>query len=346
MSAGRVACDLRLKLGGYRGMNACWRRNAWFQDAGARHLRRRLDAIEADGHGICYAYSYAARRFFREDRLRDWIRVLNQIDGGAYEEGLMLEEQNRYPDLASCVQSAPAAYWAEWREEYSLADAVVVNSEFSRFCAVKSGIPSERIHVIPLAAEVSPGGRDESIVPPSVFTPDRPLRVLYLGALTLRKGIGRLFEAIEILAGERCIEFLIVGGSPGKLPIRYRNLPQTRFHANVATEEVGRFYAAADIFILPTLSDGFGRTQLEAQAWRLPIIASRNCGGVVRDGINGMILPDVEPATIARSLRSCLEQPRILGKMSAASRMTDEFSQSKLEERLLKLERDLGGTGP
>jgi glycosyltransferase involved in cell wall biosynthesis len=46
------------------------------------------------------------------------------------------------------------------------------------------------------------------------------------------------------------------------------------------------FYERADLFLFPTLSDGFGLTNLEAQAWSLPIVASRFCGEVVRDGVN------------------------------------------------------------
>jgi glycosyltransferase involved in cell wall biosynthesis len=57
-------------------------------------------------------------------------------------------------------------------------------------------------------------------------------------------------------------------------------------------------YDRADVFILPTLSDGYAITQLEALARGLPVIASRHCGSAVVHGKNGWILPDLEPATI------------------------------------------------
>ena len=59
---------------------------------------------------------------------------------------------------------------------------------------------------------------------------------------------------------------------------------------------MSKFYKEADVFILPTLSDGFGLTQLEAQSWKLPVIASRHCGEVVRDGENGVVLEEVSAA--------------------------------------------------
>ncbi len=62
---------------------------------------------------------------------------------------------------------------------------------------------------------------------------------------------------------------------------------------------VESYYRDADVFILPTLSDGFGLTQLEAQAWKLPVIASRYCGEVVRDGFNGVVIEEVTGLRIA-----------------------------------------------
>ncbi len=63
--------------------------------------------------------------------------------------------------------------------------------------------------------------------------------------------------------------------------------------------EVDKYYKDADVFIFPTFSDGFGLTQLEAQSWKLPVIASRHCGEVVRDGVNGVILEEVSGQAIA-----------------------------------------------
>lgn len=334
----RALFDLGLVATGRKGMDANWRRNSWFQRVAWMQMKTMKPELLRSAGGICYAYSYAARIFFQQMRARGWYCVLNQIDGGPYEESLMCCERQRYPELGEFVEVAPQAYWAEWREECALADAIVVNSEFSRYCALENGVSAERIHVIPLAVEGIVGSPLRRHYP-SMFTVQRPLRVLYLGGLTLRKGIGRFFDAISLLADEPRIEFVIVGGDPDQLPARYRRLSRTHFHGNVPAAEVARFYATADVFILPTLSDGFARTQLEAQASRLPVIVSQNCGQVVRDGVNGIVLPDVEPASIVVALRQCIEAPEMLSKMSFASGgMLGEFSHARLGERLLDLE--------
>jgi glycosyltransferase involved in cell wall biosynthesis len=93
----------------------------------------------------------------------------------------------------------------------------------------------------------------------------------------------------------------------------------------VTRDRVGEVYSGADVFIFPTHSDGFGLTQLEAQAWRLPVIASRSCGDVVMDGDNGILLDAVTPEGIRGSLMHCLKNPSLLRKWSAGSGIAEEF---------------------
>jgi glycosyltransferase involved in cell wall biosynthesis len=66
-----------------------------------------------------------------------------------------------------------------------------------------------------------------------------------------------------------------------------------RWIGSVPREDAARFYRDADVFLFPTFSDGFGLTQLEAQAWKLPVIATKFCGDVVEDGKNGYLLPEI-----------------------------------------------------
>ena len=85
----------------------------------------------------------------------------------------------------------------------------------------------------------------------------------------------------------------------------------------VPRSDVDKYYREADVFIFPTLSDGFGLTQLEAQSWKLPVIASRYCGEVVREGVNGVVLEEVSALGYRRVLDKFLRSPETLGTMSA-----------------------------
>jgi glycosyltransferase involved in cell wall biosynthesis len=102
-------------------------------------------------------------------------------------------------------------------------------------------------------------------------------------------------------------------------------------------DKVERYYRDADVFILPTLSDGFGLTQLEAQAWKLPVIASRYCGEVVCDGGNGIVIERISGQSIAGVLLGLLRSPERLKAMSARSGIDERFSLKTLASSLSKL---------
>jgi glycosyltransferase involved in cell wall biosynthesis len=99
-------------------------------------------------------------------------------------------------------------------------------------------------------------------------------------------------------------------------------------------KQAAEFYRDADVFILPTLSDGFAITQLEAQAHGLPIIASRCCGNVVENGINGIILDEPSAACIAHAVHDCIASSDRLEKFAVASHLGDKFTLHALAQSL------------
>ena len=116
------------------------------------------------------------------------------------------------------------------------------------------------------------------------------------------------------------------------------------FHGPVNRDKTEEFYRSADLFVLPTLSDGFALTQLEAMAHGLPVIATPNCGEVVTDGVDGLIVPASEPMALAEAIQLLIQDPEKLSAMSAATTMKlEQFSLSKLVENLEALERRLKG---
>jgi glycosyltransferase involved in cell wall biosynthesis len=108
------------------------------------------------------------------------------------------------------------------------------------------------------------------------------------------------------------------------------------WHDAVPRAEVHEFYRRSHIFILPTHSDGFGLTQLEAQSWGLPVIASLNCGEVVRHGENGLLLPKVSALVIAETIEAILRTPAQIPTMSIRSKeIAAEYSAEKIIPKLL-----------
>lgn len=290
-------------------------RNDWFQARAISHLRH-LHRNGADSDGpVVFAYSYAAREIFRAARERGWKTILGQIDPGPKEARLVADLCDRRGDPVPSAERVPGAYWDAWLEECGLSDMIVVNSPWSQTALIEEGVPAEKIRVVPLAYDPPEEARAFQRSYPEAFSAARPLRVLFLGSLIPRKGIREMLEAAELLRGEP-VEFFIVGPSGEGLGITAAANPKIHWTGPVSRQKVAEFYRQADLFILPTHSDGFGLTQLEAMAWGLPVIASRHCGEVVSDRVNGLVLPDVSAEAIAQSIAWCAEHPEALPSMS------------------------------
>jgi glycosyltransferase involved in cell wall biosynthesis len=205
-----------------------------------------------------------------------------------------------------------------------VADRIVVNSAWSEAALREEGVPAEKMRIIPLAYDEPRDAEAFRREYPVTFTHDRPLRVLFLGQINLRKGIGPLLEAISLLRGEP-IEFTLAGDIQVEIPADLRDDPCVKWVGSVPREQTNRFYRDADLFVFPTFSDGFGLTQLEAQSWGLPILTTKFCGKVVEDEQNGWFLPAVTPDAIAQAIRSARENPKKLQEMSACAAPAEPF---------------------
>ena len=292
---------------------------------------------------ILLSYSYTALEPFRYAKANGWKTLLVQIDPGPEEERIVAEEAARVPQLAGDWQPAPPEYWASWREECKLADRIVVNSEWSREGLIRGR--SSRRKDISYSAGVrsrkSGSARTQratsySAKYPDRFTHERPLRVLFLGLINLRKGVARLLEAARILRDEP-VEFWMVGPVEIANASTITDAGRVKWFGAVTRNQAAEFYRNADVFILPTLSDGFAITQLEAQAHGLPVIASKNCGKVVENGVNGIILDEPSAACIAHAVRDCIASPDRLEKLASASGVRDKFTIEALANQLQRL---------
>ena len=328
-----LAFELRARAAGLRGWQQIMARNEWFQALATKRLSR-LESRAA--RRTVMAYSYAAREILRLARDRGWRTVLGQIDPGPAEDRIVARLYRKSQSYADAFERPPAEYWARWREECDIADRVVVNSAWSRAALIDEGVPAGKIRIVPLAYEerrlVTPFERAY----PAAFSPSRPLRVLFLGQINLRKGIELLLDSIKMLEAEP-IEFTFVGPIQLSIPQHLREHPNVRWIGNIPRGNIRQFYRDADVFVLPTFSDGFGITQLEAQAWKVPVVASKFCGEVVIDGENGCVLPDMTASAIAAVLRRCRAEPAWLQQMSDCSTVGTRFDLATIGDHWLRI---------
>jgi glycosyltransferase involved in cell wall biosynthesis len=332
-NAAAFAFEMKSQAGRLNGWELTVRRNEWFQRNVVARLKRG-EREPARKPTTLFAYSYAAEQIFNHARERGWRTVLGQIDPGVADEQIVVRLHHRAN--GNGWHPAPAEYWRKWRRECELADQIVVNSNWSREALVREGIPETKIRVIPLAFEASQDAQTFQREYPAAFTAARPLKVLFLAQISLRKGARELLDAARFFADEP-VEFWFVGPRQMPIPPELRNTSYIKWFGAVPRRKVDRFYREADVFILPTFSDGFALTQLEAQSWKLPVIASRFCGEVVQHDRNGVLLEEVSADAIGKVLNELLRAPERLVRMSRHSYVREEFSLKALASSLSQL---------
>ena len=318
-TARMLAFEIEQRLRKRSGWESIIARNTLYQQQVIRHLshfsdpsvsKHKEQSTKNEQQRTIFSYSCAALELFRFAKSRGWHTVLGQIDPGPEEERLVAAEARRYPELGSTWQRTPPIYWERWHEEVALADRIIVNSEWSRQCLLTEGVAEEKIEIVPLTVggeQSAVGGRLLAVggEPGTTNHEPRTLSVLFLGQINLRKGVGRLLDAMRLLKDEPIT--LTLAGPAEIEPSAWADLPKVKWVGVIPRSEVGRYYEAADLLILPTISDGYALTQLEALARGLPVLASKSCGAAVTHGKNGWILDDLEPATIARAILNARE---------------------------------------
>jgi glycosyltransferase involved in cell wall biosynthesis len=221
------------------------------------------------------------------------------------------------------------------------AAAVIAISEAMRGELVALGLPDHKVRVIPTAVAALPrpkGARDE-IRRELGLPADRPL-VLYLGRLSTVKGPAHFVDAARLVLQERPDSGFVVVGDGHLRPeledaVRAMGrADRFSFAGHVRHEEVGRWLSAADLFVLPSLSEGVPHALLEALAFGLPVVASA-VGGVpeiVQDGVNGYLVPPGDSPAIARRILDLLGSPE-------RRRAFGEAGRRLVEERQLTWDR-------
>jgi glycosyltransferase involved in cell wall biosynthesis len=332
-----IAFEVEAKLRGWCGWEGILRRNDWFQGRVLSWLAgHRGRGFRRQEEPTLFSFSYTARRPFQRARREGMRTVLGQIDGGLGDELHLVDVHQRLGAAGGLFRPAPQRYWEQWREECELADAILVNSAWSRNLLARAGIAESKIQVVPLAYTPPDGSLGFVRQYPDGFDSSRPLRVLFLGQVSVRKGALELLEAAEMLTGKP-LEWWMVGPEVFPLSPRLREQGQVRWFGAVPRGRVAEFYRAADVFLFPTHSDGFGLTQLEAQAWKLPIIASSHCGRVVVPGVNGLKLPSVSATEIVNAIEGCLRAPALLAQWSRQAHDLAEYGLESLAQRLSAL---------
>jgi len=298
---------------------------------GGATLKRRWEPVSHRMFG-----RWAARELSREswDVIHCWSGVSEEIlDAAVSRRSLTvlmrgsshIVTQRRLLDEEERRTGVPLDKPSDWmlqRElrEYQRCDRVLVLSSFAESTFRDHG--ERPVAVLPLGVSV------EAFAPPTEVIAQRlariregaPLTVLFVGALLYRKGIHDLVQVIRALDTRR-FRFLLVGGEAEETREILATLPDhVELTGHVPQSQLPAAYARGDIFLFPTIEDGFPIVLAQAAASRLPIVTTRHGAGVdlVTEDRNGWIVPVRDHRAITERLEWCLEHRDRLATMIEA----------------------------
>jgi glycosyltransferase involved in cell wall biosynthesis len=177
------------------------------------------------------------------------------------------------PLISKLKRFNPAYKRLMWKYLLPLYDHVICTTQDYIDTACSNGMPINKCALIPLGVDTSRFRYKDStnIVP--------PIKVLFVGRLTLPKNIPRLLEAFNLFHASYPSSVLHIVGDGEERPvieafIKNNNIPDVIMEGELLGENLINIYTESDIFVLPSDIESFGMVNLEAMASGLPIIAS------------------------------------------------------------------------
>jgi len=256
------------------------------------------------------------------------LHVVHELITPAIIGRIALEEHRQYREIEPNRENAAEveAGIARDLKKWQLSNQVLVPSQFCFDIATALGCDPGKIKIVPYG--ISEQWLDLKSEP-------EPGRILSVGRPSLLKGTHVLAEACRLLMSRR-VPFKCHVVGPAQVNLSNPLFTGPTYLGQVPRSQVQEEFRGADLFVLPTLADSFGLVHLEAMACGVPVITTPNCGSVVRDGIEGFIVPIRDARALADRMQQLLEDRTLRDRMGAAARQrASEFTWARYGERLL-----------
>lgn len=294
-----------------------------------RKKKNRIDAV--------YTYEDCALFSFQEAQ-KENIFCLYDLPTGYWRSRRVLldEEHLKNPEWASIIGGFNDSDRKLQRkdQELSMADKIYVASTFTQETLKLYPGSLADIEVIPYG--FPPVNRYRKYVP---FT-ERKVKALFVGGLNQGKGLSYLFQSLIGL--EDKIELTVVGRrNIGQCPALETALSKVSYIPSLPHIEVLKLMANHDVFIFPSLFEGFGLVITEAMSQGTPVITTeRTCGpDLITHGVDGWIVKAGSVESLRETLEKILDNPMILqeaGKraMETAAKYPWSCYESNLAESI------------
>jgi glycosyltransferase involved in cell wall biosynthesis len=296
-------------------------------------------------HASLFMYSYYASQAFHPDYERPDLRFYYALQAHpASLKAILMEEMERTPFAKASLESTYEFSLDKhdfdiFCQEPLWANGWVVASSFTGSTLIEHGVPAEAIHIVPYGVT-----HENFSIRPQAPAKDQPFTIIYVGNINQLKGVTYLLDAMRLLKTNNirlviCTRF-----------ITYPELlePYADLHIDIKTGLSGAMLAEAihraDVFVFPSLGDGFGHVILEAMACGVPVIASTNsCGpDVIVEGEDGFVVPIRSAQAIAEKLAWGIDhrsELAIMGEKAAVQ--ASHFTWQKYRQDIINAYRSM-----
>jgi glycosyltransferase involved in cell wall biosynthesis len=253
--------------------------------------------VLAEKWDVVIAFSGIAEDLFAGLRHRPTLKVLQRGSSHIRTQRQLLEEEEQR--VGAWVEKPSDWIIAREEREYALADAVHLLSDFAVRSFLDQGVSTANFRASSAVIEE----RCRRILA------GEPLRVLNVGTFSIQKGAVDYLRVIPELASEP-FSFRFVGpvSSDGRVLAR-RLAGSAEFIGKRPQAQLPLEYQWGDVFLMPTIQDGFAAVLTQALASGLPLLTSTNCAGpdIITEGKTGWVVPIRSPDAIVQRLRWCHE---------------------------------------
>ncbi|OGG42672.1 hypothetical protein A3I34_01340 [Candidatus Jorgensenbacteria bacterium RIFCSPLOWO2_02_FULL_45_12] len=214
---------------------------------------------------------------------------------------------------------------------YEDADYISVPSLFAKRTFLEYGVPEDKIIHVPYGVELSQFRQ--------IPKKDNIFRVIFVGGMTLQKGVHYLIRAFAELNLPDS-ELVLVGTMSAEMEPFFKKYDgKFRYAGHVPQGELFRYYSRSSVFAIMSIQEGLALVTPQAMACGLPVVATTNTGAedIVRDGKDGFIIPIRDCNALKEKLLYFYMNPEardFIGK-SAKERVSQGFTWDDYGEHII-----------
>lgn len=282
-----------------------WQDKVWFD----WYMARNLPSCD-----VFCGLSGSATHSSRVAKSRGAIHVCDRASSHIrFQDRILREEYDRQGISFSGID--PRAIARE-EGEYESADMITVPSTFVFNSFTELGVPNQKLRLVPY-------GVDLSAFHPCAPKNDNEFHVLFVGAVSVRKGVSYLVDAFQQLQHKKKTLTLAGAISPEmETAVRqWRHNSQISVLGHVPQPRLKEIMSMSQVMVLPSVEEGLAYVQGQAMACGCPVVATEHTGArdLFTDGKEGFIVPIRNPNAIAKRLQSLADSPDMRMSMSEAA---------------------------